>query len=184
MLNELPFKDVKAKLQKIIVPAFEEFTAKMKKRDPETLKLLARARLYQQLYNFYKKNKLMIDDTNKLVDIVLELKIELLDKDTFRRTLDWLKEHTTGNLVNEKIPNEILELQNLRKLLGFHFMHTAYKAKKLSDDLLKFEHKCLVFFCKLLSYLKLADVDFSAVDAQNMGQNKAEPPAKNNNLPF
>ena len=183
--NSLPFKETNQKLQKITVPSFEDFSAKMKKRDPEVIKLLAKARLYQQLYNFFKKNKLQLDDPNKLVATIFGLKIELLEKDVFKRTMDWLKEHTVGSLVKEKLPDELLELTNLRKLLGFHFMHTAYKANKLSDDLLKYEHKCYVFYCKLLSFLKLADVDFSAVDVENMGQNKTEQiPKNNNNLPF
>ena len=188
--NALPFKTAEQKLQKIVVPAFEEFVEKMKKRDPETLKLLAKARLYQQLYNFFKKNKLQLTDPNKLVATIFGLKIELLDKETFRKTLDWLKEHTVGSLVNEKIPDEVLELQNLRRFLGFHFMHTAYKANKLSDDLLKYEHKCFIFYCKLLSYLKLADVDMSAVEdvkseqkAQNTKQTNNVKTTKNN-LPF
>ena len=183
--NNLPFKDSKQKLQKIVIPAFEDFSAKMKNRDPETIKLLAKARLYQQLYTFFKKNKLTLNDPNKLVATIFGLKIELLEKETFKRTLNWLKEHTTGNLVKEKLPDEILELQNLRKLLGFHFMHTAYKANKLTDDLLKFEHKCYVFYCKLLANLKLAEVDLSAVDVENAEQNKTKQTSKiNNNLPF
>jgi len=186
--NSLPFKEIKQKLPKIVVPAFNDFCEKMKKRDPEVIKLLARARLYQQLYNFYKKNKLTLDDPNKLVATVFSLKIELLEKDVFRRTMDWLKEHTVGSLQSEKLPDELLELQNLRKLLGFHFMHTAYKANKLSDDLLKFEHKCFTFYCKLLSYLKLAEVDMSAVEdvksEQKSSQNSNQNVKKNNNLPF
>ena len=186
--NNLPFETPQSKkLQKIIVPSFEEFCEKMKKRDPETLKLLARARLYQQLYNFFKKNKLTITDPNKVVAIVFQLKIELLDKETFKRTMAWLKEHTVGNLQNEKIPSEILEPQNLRRFLGFHFMHTAYKSNKLSDDLLKYEHKSYIFYCKLLSMLKLAEVDFSAVDDKKTEQKEQKTETKQtvvNNLPF
>jgi len=186
--NTLPFEPAKQKLQKIVIPAFEDFSAKMKNRDPETIKLLAKARLYQQLYTFFKKNKLTLNDPNKLVATIFGLKIELLEKETFKRTLNWLKEHTSGSLVNEKLPSELLELQNLRKLLGFHFMHTAYKANKLTDDLLKFEHKCYVFYCKLLANLKLAEVDLSAVDVENNQKaeqnNNAKSTKINNNLPF
>jgi len=185
--NTLPFEPAKTKLPKIIVPAFNEFCEKMKKRDPEVIKLLAKARLYQQLYNFFKKNKLQLADPNKLVVTVFGLKIELLEKDVFRHTMDWLKEHTVGSLAKEKLPDELLELPNLRKLLGFHFMHTAYKANKLSDDLLKFEHKCYIFYCKLLSTLKLAEVDLSAVEdvKSEQKQNNSNQTSKiNNNLPF
>ena len=86
--NTLPFEPVKTKLQKIIVPLFEDFCTKMRQRDPETIKLLAKARLYQQLYNFFKKNKLTLDDPNKLVATVFGLKIELLEKEVFKRTLN------------------------------------------------------------------------------------------------
>ena len=185
--TNLPFNNEPKKLAKIVVPAFEEFCTKMKQRDPETLKLLARARLYQQLYNFFKKNKLALTDPNKLVATIFNLKIELLDKETFKHTMNWLKEHTAGSLVYEKLPDEVLELQNLRKFLGLHFMHTAYKANKLSDDLLKYEHKCYVFFCKLLAKLKLADVDLSAVDDETSEQKSSssvQTSKINNNLPF